>query len=395
MPHPRERYSLSWFNKKLAFQRVVLVQGARQCGKSFFLRDIFAKKHPESIYVTLDQPSERKFASDNPESFIEKLKLSKPVMIDEAQKVPSLFDAVKFVVDQDPRPGQFVLAGSTEFSIKSNIREALTGRAATLRMFPLTMGEARQIPPVKIRLFPTKTTPTNIDRAELMRHLKRGGMPGMFFIHGQAERAELMADWIQLTTQRDIQQLPGSKKDPSLASDILQQVATLEEPTVSSLAKTLRVSARKINSHVDALLTLFALVGLPPSRFGTGKPRLYLCDVEFANFLGASFKRQLETLYLQELMAYQSCFEPNSINHLSFYRTSKGSLIDFVFQDAKSVYHCVKIHDRESINQLDIRILLSLAKKLDKPASLICAAGVRRPQRLEGVAVVPWEAVCG
>jgi predicted AAA+ superfamily ATPase len=314
-------------------------------------------------------------------------------MIDEAQKVPLLFDTVKFFVDQNPRPGQFVLAGSTEFSIKSNIRESLTGRAATLRMFPLTVGETLRIPPDKVRLFPPNAHTRNVNRAQLMRYLTQGGMPGMFFVHEKAERNELMSDWLQLTTQRDIQQLPGPKKDPSLAHDILQHVAILEDPTVLSLAKSLRVSARKINSHVDALRALFALVELRPSRFGTGKPRLYLCDVGFASYFGASFKRQLQTFFLQELLARQSNFEKNAINNLCYYRTSKGSLIDFIFQDAKSTYHCVKIHDRESITQLDVRILTSLSKKLDQPVSLICAAGVSRSYRMESVTIMPWESI--
>lgn len=101
------------------------------------------------------------------------------------------------------------------------------------------------------------------------------------------------------------------------------------------------------------------------------------------------------TPYLRELMAFQSYTGGAAINHLSFYRTSKGSVVDFVFQDAKNDTYCVKIHDRESVNQLDIRVLTSLGRKFDRPPTLICAAGVTRPQVLEGVAVLPWESIAG
>ena len=393
MPHTRARTAQQLFEKKLSFQRVVLVQGVRQCGKSFFLREIYAKGNLNSLYVTFDRPSELKFARDNPESFISRIKESKPAIIDEAQKVPELFDTVKYFVDQDMRPGQFVLAGSTEFSIKSNIREALTGRATTLRLFPMTMRESLGWPPASTLSARVRSSSSSITRDVFLRHLNRGGMPGIFYIHSDQERLSLMRDWLQLTTERDIQQIPGPKKDSGLAFEILEQIATLDDPTAMEIAKKLRISARKIASHIDALKTLFAVVQLDPSKFGSGKPRLYLCDVGFAKELGASFKRQIETLYLQELMAWQSY--KGGVDELSYYRTSKGSIVDFIFRDSSKTYNCIKIHDRESVNQLDIRNLQSLAKKFDEPMTLICAAGTTRVQQLAGVSIVPWEFIAG
>ena len=395
MPHNRSRYCVTKFEKKLKFQRVVLVQGVRQCGKSFFLRELFAKGNKSCVYATLDQPSERKFATDNPESFLRKLLDRGTVIIDEAQKVPILFDTVKYFVDMDKRPGQFVLAGSTEFSIKSNIRESLTGRATSIRLFPLTLGEAQQVNGSKIRLFPSPSKKLVVSRTELLRHLEVGGMPGICFVRNAAERRELLSDWIQLTTQRDIQQLPGAKKDSSLAHDIMLQVALLDEPTAPEIAKKLRVNSRRVNSHIDGLKTLFALTELPPCKAGTGKPRLYLCDVSFASYFGADLKRQLETLYFQELLAHQAYFGDEKVSQLEYFRTSKGSIVDFVYKDSPSSFKCIKIHDRESVNQLDVRILTSLSKKLDAKTILICAAGVSRDQQINDVRISPWENVSG
>ena len=391
MPHPRLRFCTSVFERKLKFQRVVLVQGVRQCGKSFFLREIYAKNKRDVGYVTLDQPSEKKFAADNPETFLQKLADYQTVIIDEAQKVPELFDTVKYLVDKDPKPGQFVMAGSTEFSIKSNIRESLTGRATSMRLYPLTLAEALRHESSPGPLFSQKSRTPALSRAELMRHLSQGGMPGIFFVHEASERRDLQADWLQLTTQRDIQQLPGPKKDSQLAIDIMRQVALLEEPTAHEIARSLRVSMRKINSHVDALKTLFALVELPAFSLGTGKPRVYHCDVGFAAYFDASFKRQLETLYLQEIMAFREYFGSDDVSSLSYYRTTKGSVVDFVYRDKAACHVLVKIHDRESVNQLDIRNLINLAKKIDGKTKMICAAGVNREQDLAGARIIPWE----
>lgn len=153
------------------------------------------------------------------------------------------------------------------------------------------------------------------------------------------------------------------------------------------------MGVRKINSHIEALKTLFVLVELRPAKFGTGKAHLYLCDVSFATYLNASLKRQLETWYFQEFLAFQSYFGAETIRDLSYYRTSKGSIVDFVFQNAKGQFTCVKIHDREAINQLDVRILSRLAEKMDQTPRLICAAGIAREQTLSGVEIVPWEGI--
>jgi predicted AAA+ superfamily ATPase len=72
-----------------------------------------------------------------------------PLVIDEAKKVPEIFDAVKLRVDQDSQPGQYLLLGSTEFSHLFKIRESLTGRLSRLRLHPLCAAEAHQLKQTK------------------------------------------------------------------------------------------------------------------------------------------------------------------------------------------------------------------------------------------------------
>jgi uncharacterized protein len=393
MPHPRPRFCLAEFKRKLNFQRVVLVQGVRQCGKSFFLRELFCQNQPDITYVTLDQPSEKNFALNNPETFLNRLGEFRTVIIDEAQKAPALFDTVKYMVDLNPKPGQYVLVGSTEFSLKNNIRESLTGRATTLRLYPLTLAEALKQNHTDIRIFPQKITNTSANRSQFIRHLTQGGMPGIFSVHTKSEHRDLILDWLSLTTQRDIQQLPGGKKDSQLAMSILHQIALLEEPTAAEIAKSLHVNARKINSHIDALKSLFAITELPPSNLGTGKSRFFHCDVSFATYFGATFKRQIETLYLQEMLSFRANSDQDAINSLSYYRTTKGSVVDFLFTNQENRTICIKIHDKETVNQGDLRNILNLQKKINGPVELICAAGVAREQNLTGVRIVPWESV--
>src|ERR1035437_7565484 len=98
MPHLRQRNALMELKKKLKFSRVVSIQGARQTGKSVLARDIF----DHGYYVTLDKNSIRTDAKERTGVFLESLRQSAAqttVVIDEAQKVPELFDEIKSIVD--------------------------------------------------------------------------------------------------------------------------------------------------------------------------------------------------------------------------------------------------------------------------------------------------------
>jgi predicted AAA+ superfamily ATPase len=117
---------------------VIAIQGARQSGKIFLVRELLSPELPTSSYVIFDRPADRELAESASESFLEKYAASAPLIIDEAQKVPKIFDTIKFLVDLQRRPGKYLLLGSTEFSKKTLIRESLTGRISTVRMFPLT-----------------------------------------------------------------------------------------------------------------------------------------------------------------------------------------------------------------------------------------------------------------
>ncbi|MCX5973373.1 MAG: AAA family ATPase, partial [Coprothermobacterota bacterium] len=88
---------------------VVFLTGARQTGKTTLVRQI-AKDLPGAGYISLDDLSAFALASANPQGFLENL--PRPVILDEVQKVPAFFDAIKREVDRNHTPGQFLLTGS-------------------------------------------------------------------------------------------------------------------------------------------------------------------------------------------------------------------------------------------------------------------------------------------
>ena len=112
---------------------VVGVTGPRQSGKSTLAQHTF----PDKRYVTFDDKNMRELAAANPGDFISAF--PNGAVIDEAQKVPEIFEVLKYHVDQTPwTPGKFILTGSSQFRLKKNMSDSMAGRAAFLNLLPFS-----------------------------------------------------------------------------------------------------------------------------------------------------------------------------------------------------------------------------------------------------------------
>jgi predicted AAA+ superfamily ATPase len=119
----------------------VLLTGSRQVGKTALLRRLY----PTAAYVTFDDPGIARQAETDPEAFFRGL--AEPILLDEVQYVPSLFRRLKKRIDEDRRPGRFLLTGSQTFSLMENVSESLAGRCGILEMSTLSFREARRSEP--------------------------------------------------------------------------------------------------------------------------------------------------------------------------------------------------------------------------------------------------------
>lgn len=117
---------------------VVGVTGPRQSGKSTLTKAVF----PDKRYITFDDRTMRELASSNPADFI--AAFPDGAILDEAQKVPELFDALKMHVDSSVfTPGKFILTGSSQFRLRQNMSDSMAGRAAFLKLLPFTVRELK------------------------------------------------------------------------------------------------------------------------------------------------------------------------------------------------------------------------------------------------------------
>ena len=392
MPHDRKRQLLPQLEKRLRYSRVVSIQGARQVGKSFLARVLFAKKRSGSTYLSLDLPSVRDFARDNPMNFLESHE-GRPLIIDEAQKAPDLFDVIKWRVDRDSSPGQYILLGSTEFSKELRIKESLTGRLSRVRLYSMNVGECEEMDLAPSSSFLLKEKP-RVTRKVVLRHFARGGLPGIFWVHDAGLRKEAFNDWLRLTVERDIHQFPTLKVDSDLSYSVLEQIARLEEPSNPNIARALSCDVRACAKILNLLEILFVVHRLNPHPLGTGKPLYFLCDVGLTTHLGANFERQLWTWCLHEQLSQRS-YGGETASHLSFFRNSKGRVLHLIIENQKEM-GALKILSTERWDKRDLELLKSFEKKVGQTrlrARLTVLGNERISLRKERIEMYPYEAL--
>lgn len=115
---------------------VLLINGARQAGKSTLVKTMFKESHQ---YLTLDDPTTLAAIRSDPLSFLEGL--DRPSIIDEIQRAPELFVSLKKVVDERRRAGFFILAGSANVLTLPKLSESLAGRMEIHTLWPFSQGE--------------------------------------------------------------------------------------------------------------------------------------------------------------------------------------------------------------------------------------------------------------
>ena len=331
MPHNRARLLSNIMLKRIRLWPVLGLVGARQTGKSTLLRQL-AENTKNAEYSTMDSLNTRERAARAPEAFTEPS--AGTSIIDEAQKVPDLFDAIKLHVDRNRRPGMYVLSGSTEFSRMTGIKESLTGRIGILRLYPMTRSELHQSNDQGADLFikrlPKCASALNLKQFDAL--LARGGMPGLCFLRSDEEFIASASVWLETTCSRDLQQISDRRKyDGALALATLREIASQEEPTALSISKKLRKDTRVVQAYLDALEAILVVHRLSPHPAGVGKAQYHLIDPGLIAVLGGSRSQQVKSQLITELLSSSEA-HGHGRPQLYTYRNEKTSRIPIVAQ---------------------------------------------------------------
>ncbi len=360
MPHQRNRTITSFLLKRLKLWPVLGLIGPRQCGKSTLLRDIISQSI-KTDYMTMDSESLRKRAEKSPESFSEMTQGTVKIL-DEVQKVPSLFDAIKLHVDQKRRPGSYILSGSTRFSSFFDIRESLTGRIGMMHLYPFSLSEIHSLSLGQYYL-KKGNFHSQLSMKEFDIKIEKGGMPGFFYLHSAQEFGSSAQIWLETTCFRDLGKVLRKNYDGDLAYSILTTLVQSDIPTATETALRLEKDTRVVSRYLDAFSEILVLKKINPHTVGVGKSHYVIVDSGLATFLGASRKTALRSHVLVEAL---SLFEASGLHHpiVEYYHSEKKSYVPLIFSwknEKKSI--AVQISDRESPHRREIQALESFIKK--------------------------------
>ena len=118
------------FLRMSSFFKVILVTGARQVGKTTMLKHLAEGQN--RTYISMDNTMARNLAQTDPVLFFQTYK--PPIIIDEIQKAPELFEQIKIMCDETEERGLFWLTGSQQYKMMKNIRDTLAGRIGILEL---------------------------------------------------------------------------------------------------------------------------------------------------------------------------------------------------------------------------------------------------------------------
>lgn len=382
----RPRLVEARLEEALADSPVVLIHGPRQSGKTTLAQRVGAKRG--YAYFNLDDDVVRAAAEADPVGFV--AELPRRAVLDEVQRVPSLFTALKVAVDRDRQPGRFLLTGSANVLLVPKLADSLAGRMEIIRLFPFAQCEIEGRTPAFLdALFRASFKTRRSERLgpRLAERIVAGGYPAALARATPRRRAAWYRDYVETMVQRDVRELARiASLDalPRLLALAAGQTARLLN--VTDLAGPFQLSRPTIRDYVTLLEQIFLVEELPPwhsnrlSRL-IKTPKLHLGDTGVAaTLLGldagalyedrAALGQLLETFVYQELRRQASGHDDEIRFH--HFRDKDGYEVDVVLERRGRQVAGIEVKAAATVTATDFRGL----RKLTSAVGRRFAAGV-------------------
>jgi predicted AAA+ superfamily ATPase len=357
----------------------VLVVGPRQCGKSTFAQHAL----PGWARLDLERPADAAIVAADIEGYFE----AHPhrLIVDEAQRLPTVFPALRYLLDQSPARGRYVLLGSAAPPLLQTAAESLAGRLGLLELTPLTSRETASTTYRSHRWF-------------------WGGYPPLIRLRSRRARTDWLDAYVATFLERDLPALGITV--PASRLRLLWTMLTHVHGNllnVADLARSLSVSSHTVNASLDVLESTFMIRRLRPyfanvQKRLTKSPKLYIRDTGLLHALaglrephelstwarrGASF----EGLVIEELVAQAQLQAPGA--ECYFWRTQAGAEVDLLLVSGRRRLP-VEIKLGSTVDQYALAGLRQCMKDLSlKHGWVVCGATERRTVG-RGIEVVPW-----
>lgn len=371
--------------------KVVMVTGARQVGKSTMLKHL--AQDSGRTYVSMDDGDVRELANRDPKLFFQMYQ--PPVLIDEVQKAPALFEQIKILCDESEERGRFWLTGSQSKKLMKQAGDSLAGRIGILKMYSLSAKELEGRPDdipdsysLSSLLQRKKALPDN-NILDVYSRIWEGGMPDMISMDAEIRR-EYWNSYIDAYLMRDAVEDNGIL-DTEGFRKFLRACAAFSGELVNynDLGSAAGVSGSTAKEWAKVLQTMGIIFLLEPYYNNELKrmiktPKLYFCDTGLCAFLsswtsrdtllnGAASGHYLENYVVSEMLR-NSSYGEKKVN-LNFYRDTNQKEIDLVLE-MDGQLHPFEIKRAASPDPKAIRAFSLLAKSGKEIGSggIICMA---------------------
>lgn len=358
------------FKQMNAFFKVVLVTGARQVGKTTMLKHL--AKGTNRTCVSLDDLMARELAQNDPALFFQTYK--PPVLIDEVQHAPQLFERIKLLCEDTEETGQFWLTGSQQYSMMKHVRESLAGRIGKLELYSLSQREKDGVffdEPLDFSIENLRERQNALSKNDITKvfdHIWRGGMPQVQDADEEM-RQEYYSSYVDTYLMRDVAEVGGITNSAKYMN-LLKACAALtaEQVNYATLAAAADISEPTAKDWVRLLEGLGIIYLLQPYSNNELKrlvktPKLYFCDTGLCAYLsmwltrdtlmnGAASGHYFENYVIIELLKNYAYGKTKA--NLSYYRDSNAKEID-VFVELNGLIHPLEVKKSASPNRKEVK----------------------------------------
>lgn len=367
----------------LADTPVVMLTGARQTGKSTLVRALATREHP-ARYLNFDDAPVLSAARNDPAGFLSGLE--GPVILDEVQKVPELFLAIKAEVDRHRRPGRFLLTGSANVLFLPEVSNSLVGRLEVLTLWPFSQGEKEGIRESFIDAIFSQNLPAlsgkPINRSDLLsKAVLTGGFPEILNRSRESRRMAWFDSYLTTILQRevrDLAQIEGLTLLPRLLSLLAIRGASLLN--FSELSRSTAIPQTTLKRYLSLLEATFLIQPLPAWSGNLSKRlvksfKIFFTDTGLMGHLLGFRSGQgliehpnigplLENFIVMELRKQISWSRTRP--KLFYFRTQSGQEVDIILEDNRGRLTAIEVKASNTISAQDFKSIRFLAEEVGK-----------------------------
>ncbi len=365
--------------------RAVCITGPRQSGKTTLSKILFKGKP----YISFEAPASQAAADKDVAAFMKHY--SKGAILDEVQRVPSVFRQLQGMLDKQKQRGQFILTGSNNFLLQEQLSQSLAGRAGYIELLPFSFSEIKK---AKLDKFD-----------DAAGYLYTGGYPEIW--DEQLDPKSWLNSYIQTYVQRDVRllrnitDLAAFTRFVAFCAHYAGQILNRED-----IAKQVGVDTKTIQAWLGLLENSYIIFLLQPWHNNFSKriiksPKLYFTDTGLlCNLLGIGSMTALkkhdrygaifENWIISEIKKNRANAGMNG--GLYYFRDSAGNEVDLVTEKNGESF-AIEIKSTKKPDRSDMRGLLYWKKLVPNSNLVLYHGGSVQDETAEGLQLSPWSEI--